>query len=347
MRRLRLALCALGALVALGVLATFASMAWCTYSAHAARTPDWLGNSPDNVARLTQKVDPNNFVFYVVGDSRQMSQTFEALLRLIAPEQPDFVVHLGDFVQRPHFACHRLFIQEMAEEHFSFPVFLIPGNHEVDHEGPVRTDDFRRLYGPACFHFFLGRNLFLFLDYWEGTDQRGTVNLDYAEQVLAQSAARAERIFLFCHAPPAGLTPLITKRGVRESERFLELVRRYRVSHVLVGHHHGYWKGERDGTTWIVSGGGGAQLEKGRGAFHHAVRVAVENGKVTDTTVVVKRHYEPMEVAERMLLFEVWPRMTGSAGPLALTALTLLAAIAGLACSARCGWRLHRQEGAR
>ena len=138
LRGLKLWLLGLGMAGAGGVLAAFVVVAWTACAVSATEKPDWLGNSPENVRRLTGSADPNDIVFFATGDVKEGTLTFEKLLRIAAGERPDFLVVLGDFVAEPEFARHQFFVHEMEEQHLPFPVFLVPGNHDVHADGPFR-----------------------------------------------------------------------------------------------------------------------------------------------------------------------------------------------------------------
>ena len=344
LRGLKLWLLGLGMFVTCVVLASFLIAAWTAYAVSASKKPDWLGNSPENVRRLTESADPNDIAFYATGDVKEGTLTFEKLLRIAAGERPDFLVVLGDFVSDPEFARHQLFAHEMEEQHLPFPVFLLPGNHDVHTDGQFRLEHFEQAYGPAQFHFTIGKCLFLFLNNAPGHYDTTGEYLRFMDRVLSEHAAGAEHVFVFMHVPPAGLSPLVMSRPLHGSEEFLRLARKHRVDCVFTGDHHGYWKGERDGTTYTVCGGGGAHLRGKHGRFHHAVRVAVEGGRISDSVVAVERLRQGLELTERNVVLYVWPLLTGSALAIALTSLGVGAMVVLLIVQAR-HWRRLRAMG--
>ena len=60
----------------------------------------------------------------------------------------------------------------------------------------------------------------------------------------------------------------------------------YKVNYCFFGHHHGYWKGERNGTTYIVSGGGGTRLEPHiSDKLHHILRINVGQDKISEDKI--------------------------------------------------------------
>jgi len=345
LRGMKLVLSGLGMLVAGVALAAFAIVAWTAHSVHASRRPDWLGNSPENVRRLTARADANDLVFYAMGDVGLGLPTFETLLRTISAEEPDFLIVLGDLINNRQGASHQFFIHEIAKQRLSFPVLVVPGNHDIAATGEFRLQEFEQIYGPAQFHFTIGNCLFLFLNNALTSGAGSEDYLAFMERVLSERAAQARNVFVFSHVPPTGLTPLVRTHEREGSDRFMALARKHNVQFVFSGDHHGYWKGVRDGTTYVITGGAGAPLRGRRGRFHHAVRVAVESGTIVDTVLAVEREHRGLRLAARNIVVYIWPLLTGNWISVTLTALGLVA-LALLGASSARRWRRLRGQAA-
>jgi len=271
-----------------------------------AKVSKFLGNGTENTAFLNSTTDPNDFTFIVAGDIKGGTATFESLLWIIMQEKPAFAVVLGDFVSGPEPSRHKIFACEMSKNNLPFPMLLVVGSHEVNPEGPFRLEDFERTYGPSQFHFMIGKNLFIFLNNNSPFDKTEGY-LNFLEQVLSERAKQSREIFVFMHVPPSGLNPSIICRKLHGGERFFRLVEKYHVQYVFTGDHHGYVKTIKDGTTYIVTGGGGARLRGKHGRFHHLVRIAIQNGMTTETVVVTKKHLETIKLLERNIVVYLWP----------------------------------------
>lgn len=113
---------------------------------HIAKLPTTLGNSPANIDNIKAIIDPNEFTFVVVGDTKSGTATFEAMLDVIHQDRPAFAVILGDFVCHPERTSHKLFALEMTEHTKVLPIFVIPGNHDISTDGPFRLKDFENSY---------------------------------------------------------------------------------------------------------------------------------------------------------------------------------------------------------
>ncbi|HLD29264.1 MAG TPA: metallophosphoesterase, partial [bacterium] len=91
-----------------------------------------IGNRPLSLAALEERGFP--FSFLVIGDT-QTNETAETLIETaLKGGNTSFMVILGDFVKKPDLWSHRFFLTEMtAEIKPPFPVFLVAGNHDIDH----------------------------------------------------------------------------------------------------------------------------------------------------------------------------------------------------------------------
>jgi Icc-related predicted phosphoesterase len=288
------------------VLAIFAVTTFIGLRVQTGSFPAFLGNSSENIASVKAATDPNEFTFVVVGDVKCGTATFESMLDIIREDKPAFAVIVGDFVDHSELISHRLFALEMTEHTKNFPIFLVPGNHDIDPNGLFTLEDFEKTYGLAQFYFTFGRNLFVFLNNIPPYSQTGQY-LEFLERAISNQTEKMEKIFVFMHVPPSGLNSSLMCNGLSGSERFLEIAKNYHVDYVFAGDHHGYVKTEKDGTTFIVSGGGGARLRGTHGRLHHLVRMSVKDGAVTETVVIAKKQLETMELIERNMAVYIWP----------------------------------------
>ena len=250
-----------------------------------------VGNKPAVIAKLQESGLP--FSFLVIGDSRAKT-TSEHLIKLgVEKGAPAFMVMNGDFVWRPGIWNHRFFMTRMLTEiKPSFPVFLVPGNHEIfaydtsrikDPKQQVTHEIYEGLYGPRNLDFVYNNCLFIICD----GDGRSPENyLDYLRDVLSKKAAGRKYIFVFTHYPPRGLDASIKKACLPNEKEFFALMEQYKVTYCFFGHHHGYWKGERNGTTYIVCGGGGTRLEPHiTDKLHHILRITAGQDKIEEEKI--------------------------------------------------------------
>ena len=290
--------------------------------------PPLLGNRDENIARAAERAAGDDVVFYVMSDPQRGSGTFRELLSTIDPEEPAFAVICGDLVADPEHTRHTFFSTQIAEANLGFPVLLVPGNHCTawGDEGDFTTDDYVRTYGPMQFHFAAGGRLFLFLNNAARPDSTGDF-LAYAEKTIREHAGKVRDIFIFMHTPPTGLTPAIERVGFSASRAFYDLAARHRVRYVFTGDHHAYWTGTRGETTYVVCGGAGGTLRGTKGRFHHAVRMALRGGGISQTAIVTREETGFAGRRERTVVLHIWPLV--SDGPVGWGMTALIAAAAG------------------
>ncbi|MBI5778499.1 MAG: metallophosphoesterase [Planctomycetes bacterium] len=263
---------------------------------------DYANTPPNNFIGNNSFHQPINsggghpFTFLVIGDSRA-KKTSEHLIKLArAKGEPAFMVMNGDFVWRPGIWNHRFFLTRMLNViKPSFPVFLVPGNHEIsDYGNPgdpgmenperqVTSQVYEMLYGPRNLDFVYNNCLFIICD---GSDRSPVNYLDYLRDVLSKKALGKKYIFVFTHYPPKGLDAVIKKACLPDEQEFFALMEQYKVNYCFFGHHHGYWKGERNSTTYIISGGGGTRLEPHiPDKLHHILRMTVGPDKISEEKI--------------------------------------------------------------
>ena len=228
----------------------------------------------------------------------------------------------------------------MAEDGNGIPLLLIPGNHDIDPDEPFQLDDFEQSYGAAQFDFSIGPYLFIFLNDAPPYDQTGGY-LTYLEEVIARHQEEDQQIFVFMHVPPSGLDSLIQSRPIYDSQRFMQLAQQYDIRYVFAGDHHGYVKTQRGGTTYIVTGGGGARLRGEHGGFHHLVRMAIHDGVINETVIATEKQLETVELIERNLIVYVWAFISKDTFHGLITALGTLVLLVLFLISVR-NWRRFR-----
>ena len=109
--------------------------------------------------------------------------------------------------------------------------------------------------------------------------------LAWLEAELANNLS--EHLFVIMHKPvfdPSEIYKDHIMSGRAIIEKLMKLFEKFGVDYVFTGHIHGYAKSERNGVTYIVTGGAGAPLylPPEFGGFYHYVKVTVDDGKIKD-----------------------------------------------------------------
>ncbi|RKY04184.1 MAG: hypothetical protein DRP66_12065 [Planctomycetota bacterium] len=259
--------------------------------------PDNYGNFEKNMRPIESGEQKDSFSFGVVGDPHS-SGTFERLCEKLQNEPLSFIVITGDFSKRCRKRYHDFFIYQCANTYdLSVPVFLIPGNRDVDYDNTcgndISMDQFRSMYGPENFCFEYSGCLFVGVcTFPDHVSSAG--GIDYLENTLAARRKKGQKVFVFTHVPSV-MKPGLKTGTFKERNRFIEIVNRYEVDYVFASHYHGYARSERDGTVYLVTGGGGAELAETEsfGGLHHAMVLAVDGDSVSEKIILAQSRQKP------------------------------------------------------
>jgi len=254
---------------------------------------DYVGNFFGNIDNIQKKgAGKQSFSFVVIGDTRKGYEIFEHGIRRINKINPDFVMHLGDFVEKAKKHHYDFFIGELKEMMIKVPMFFVAGNHDVfvypRHD--VNRKYFKRKLGNFQFHFVYGNSLFIGMDNSE-MNPFNEEQLVWLKDILEKNRT-VEHKFIFMHTPPINLNIKKKSSGEykkdfnRDDPAFRNTIKGYGIDCVFVSHFHGYMEKKVDGVNYLVTGGGGAPLDAGG---YHFVIVNVDGQKVDHKVVNMRK----------------------------------------------------------
>jgi hypothetical protein len=271
-----------------------------------------IGNRASNVKALKEKGLP--FSFLVIGDIHNSLCGKALIEKALKDGKSFFMVILGDFVSKPDIWHHRYFLAEMAKgikPHF--PVFLVPGNHDIDYtspkagiEGRVTPEMYESLYGARNFYFTYHDCLFIICGI--DPEKQGSY-LSYLRDILFKEGEGKRHIFIFIHHPPKGVG-IAGSFYLPYEKEFFSLLEAYKVTSCFFGDYHAYWRGQRRGTNLIVSGGGGGRLKKWQpewGKFHHLLRITVNEDMISEEMMILKGVVFPLSELRRWVCIHLFP----------------------------------------
>lgn len=238
----------------------------------------------------------SSFIFAVFGDNRPADgvqpqpEVFKEIAREVRLIHPDFAVLVGDVIYGYRSDIPRLKMQWSdflsVYESFGVPVFVAPGNHEMQTEDAPESGnvDAQRLYimhlGRLYYAFAYGNSLFIVLD----TDIVGSAAEISGEQLewlrnMLEASRSFEHIFVFMHRP---VVSYYGANILNNHYEVLPLLLKYNVTAVFQGHNHVYYYEIVNGTRFYVSGGAGAPLYRtpSRGGVNHFLVVEVNGTHV-------------------------------------------------------------------
>ncbi|MHC4362443.1 MAG: metallophosphoesterase family protein, partial [Planctomycetota bacterium] len=225
-----------------------------------------LGRKPKNA--------DGSYRYVVMGDSRSQWDLWSSIVTHIdsLEPKPAFVINSGDVVLNGYMTEFRdYYIPPLLETDISF--FIAVGNHETGDDDMAR--EFRYLFGDDSLNYYFdyGRARYVFID--NGSDASAPEEtLSWLDKTLG-GTPKGFRKYVAMHRPPRNIEKWAYHAwGRKESKALTDLMTKYKISEVYLGHIHAYSTAKYGGVSYTLSGGGGASLHNRfgpRGNVHHYV----------------------------------------------------------------------------
>ncbi len=236
--------------------------------------------------------DRDSFSFVLYGDGRSGHKTHAKLVRQITKLNPDLAVHSGDLVENGRILSQWKKFFELSDPLLrNVPLFPALGNHERN--SPHYFDFFSLPGRERYYSFDYGPAHFVVLDS-NGKHKTETGFLEWLKRDLAST----DRPFVFAvyHHPALSstFTEIRRRSAVQMYSLWGKIFEKGRVSFALQGHNHNYQRAEKNGVTYITSGGAGAPLyplgkalpeSKSRSVAHHFVHFRVSDRRVVGKVI--------------------------------------------------------------
>jgi len=210
-----------------------------------------------------------SFRFVVWGDNRTDVKMCKRVAELIASQNPDIVINVGDVVSNGNVyeQWGREYFGPMSCFAHSVPTYVAIGNHERNAHW---FDDFVSQPGNEhWFAFSYGNSRFIILDTNRPYDPNSDQYKWLLKELRSKEFRKAAFRFVFFHHPPYSEqwdSPGYT--GEEPVRRYLvPILERYGVDIVFSGHTHDYERGRKllkddREIFYIITGGGGSALDK-------------------------------------------------------------------------------------
>jgi hypothetical protein len=312
MRRWFLGLLRVGVwLLGLGVFSLEVYSWWATGQVGLLPPLPRVGNFPAQLRSLPDRSEAGSYRFAVLGDPEGTRAGLDVLAAL-QEENPDFLMLTGDVMHGGRMAYHQLAVEWLHKlGPLKFPIFWLVGNRDIRQES-FTMEDFEARYGPTNVWFSHGQDLFILLRLadpsWDPKPAQ-----DFLLDVLREQRSRHRRVFVFSHVAPAlapELDPFKGGRGLLpETTKWItDVCKKNRVDYFLSAHFHGYSRTEKDGTVYLVSGGGGGSLHspQDRTGFHGLLLTVGPQG-VEERLVKVPPHQDLAWRVREASVGEVYP----------------------------------------
>ncbi len=219
--------------------------------------------------------------FAVAGDSRDGPDVYRRVLAAVTDDGSEFLVHVGDLVNEGTEAQWQEFAQIMKG--FALPFHPVPGNHDGLNG---KLEGYLTYSGAPAAHYSFDRGEIHFTMADSHNGGISAAELAWLREDLSASTQPLKMVFL--HHPPFDPdgTDHIMAYG---NEAFMQLMVEQEVDYVFAGHIHAYARGERDGVTYVITGGAGAPLYSADHplAYPHYLRVSIQDGEATIEVVEI------------------------------------------------------------
>ena len=239
-----------------------------------------LNKFQENVEQLSDR----DFVFVVLGDSRDNDRILKKSLVMAATFNPLFILHTGDLSNRGSKKELEHFLEIVQTTIPDVPLFVVAGNHEIV-KGSKNI--FKQIIGPLDYVLDSAKlNIRVIVldnaDYILKPQQ-----LDYLRQQLS---SKRSLNFVTIHIPPK--TKRWTWHSFKEgSADFMQILSDKKVTMAFCGHIHQFDEDEIKGVKYIITGGAGAPLNRWffpGDPVYHIIVVKVKIGTVSYDRVKVQ-----------------------------------------------------------
>jgi len=229
------------------------------------------------VHKLTPKVADETFSFIVFGESKGGTNVFRRIIGDINYRKPLFAISCGDMVEEGSSSGYKEFFEEIGT--IKVPFLTVVGSSEAEGEG---RNIYKDLFGAAYYSFDFKNSHFIVLD--NGDGRMGEEEFRWLENDLMQN--KAINTFIFMHLPPfdprPGRNEPLLKGG--QQMRLSAILEKYNITRVFSSGIHSYFKSDRKGVSYVLTGGGGSELAS-TDSYYNYVIVDVEGNKVKDKVV--------------------------------------------------------------
>ncbi|GAB6189983.1 hypothetical protein JCM30566_17250 [Marinitoga arctica] len=201
----------------------------------------------------------------VYGDTRYYDKQHRMVIEKIIKESPEFIINVGDMVENGNDIRYwnNFFNVIKGLNAFYYPVL---GNHERNSQTyyeafdlPKGDGDFNKRW----YSFSYGNYHFIILDSIISLNSE-MFNEETQWLINDLKKNKEKYSFIFFHYPFWNNSSYTWRKQNTQLEKLWRpIFEKYNVKVVFNGHVHGYERFEKNGITYITTGGGGAPFDKG------------------------------------------------------------------------------------
>jgi len=223
--------------------------------------------------------------FGIIGDTRIGVQetVYTLFLEQMEKQGIRLIFHTGDVINKP--GCHEEWKKFLDLSHDKGTIHIAPGNHDINNYRSLKTYK-QIIQKPPYYSFSIDDTQFIILC-TEMPDSIGRITGAQLAWLKKELQKPFQYRFVFLHKPPFP-SPFGQRYGLdrfpEERDTLHQIFVAYRVNVVFAGHEHLYYRKEKDGIMYVITGGGGAPLltfqEEFGGFFHYIIAKRLNGGYV-------------------------------------------------------------------
>lgn len=226
------------------------------------------------VPSVVAPANSNQFTFAMVGDlhvSQGNTDRFKQILKGARDEGDEFIILLGDLVDRGDVGSFSAIKDALKEFGFEGRVLPLLGNHEIFDGGWA---EFGSSWGASHYSVTVGNSRFVALDTADG--MVGESQFEWLSQELLKQTSSAHTFILSHYMPIVpGQRTYLRLSNQTEAERLMKLGSLRGVRGVFGGHYHSFCRENVGGVEYVVAGGGGGRrMEPIKNHFYVQVLVS-------------------------------------------------------------------------
>jgi len=235
---------------------------------------------------------PDDFMFVVMGDSRDNDEVFKKILTAADKLRPLFILHGGDTVFTGREKKFNRFLDIVESTLPDTPIFVVIGNHELTNnvKAPHGKQIFQEKIGPLNYVLDMKKLGMRIVALDNSVYELTPTQLEYLEEQLT---TKRKYKFVIMHIPPETQKWQHSHCFTKGADRLKQIMAEKKVSAAFFSHLHLYSQDEVKGVKYIITGGAAAPLHVhipfGEHS-HHFIAVRVKDGKVSTEIIRINQN---------------------------------------------------------
>lgn len=146
--------------------------------------------------------DAQDFNFAIMSDSGNNNLVLEKIIRHARRSDQNyaFILYLGDLVMNRHETYFYWMLSEIQPKLHHKPFYMVPGNHDVIHDGDTDKSFYRSVMGPTYYWFGYGDTLLIGLD--SSAEYMENEQFLWLDNILTKIRPHFKHCIIFSHRPP-------------------------------------------------------------------------------------------------------------------------------------------------